>query len=217
MLFRTIISAVVAGIIAGSASFLIQHRALIPLIYQAETHEQTTSHENRAGEPSQNATTRATYTLIGDILLASGFGLILCAAYLVTGRLGTWSGIGWGLAGFATFHLGPAVVVPPLLPGIELGSLATRQALWLAAAFATALGLGLLAFGRKLLKIVGAVLLVLPLLIAERLPIPSVQAGSAAIEHSFIVWSLVGALVMWLLVGTLSGTLFAHFEAGDVD
>ncbi len=218
MIFRTIISAIVAGVIAGSVSFLIQHSTLIPLIYQAELPEQTPQDEHSSGEPLQDATTRTTYTLIGDILLACGFGLILCTAYIVTGQSGVLHGICWGLAGFATFHLGPAIVVPPLMPGLELGSLATRQAIWLVAAFSTAVGLALLILGGKLLKAIGVLLLAMPVVIEELFPTPQMRLGSAAApERSFIFWSLVGSWLMWLLLGSVSGGLFARLYAGDRD
>ena len=218
MLFKTIVSAIVAGIVAGSALFLIQRWTSIPLILKAELQEQTGGSEHRPSEPPQDVTTRGAYTLVGDILLACGFGLILSAAYIVTAQSGFLPGIGWGLAGFAIFHLGPAIVVPPLIPGLEAGFLAARQAIWVVAASATAIGLVLLIFGSKFLKLVGALVLALPFVIEEIFPLARVQSGPTTVyERSFILWSLIGSMVMWLLLGAVSGALYAWLDAGDTD
>jgi predicted cobalt transporter CbtA len=216
--FKTIVSAIVAGIVAGSALSLIQRWTSIPLIYWAELQEQSGGSEHRPSEPPQDVATRTAYTLVGDILLACGFGLILSAAFIVTGQSGFLSGIGLGLVGFAIFHLGPAIVVPPLIPGLKAGSLAARQAIWLVAASTTTIGLVLLIFGSKSFKLVGALLMALPLVIDEIFPIARVQSGpTTAYERSFIFWSLVGSMVMWLLLGAVSGALYAWLDAGDTD
>ena len=64
--------------------------------------------------------------------------------------------------GFATFYSGPALVVPPSIPALELAPLSLREAAWLIAAFCTGLGLAIFAFGPKAAKVGGLLLLFLP-------------------------------------------------------
>jgi cobalt transporter subunit CbtA len=212
VLFRTIVSAIFAGIVAGSLLFLVQRATLLPLIHQAELREAPSDKHEAADEPSQDPTTRTTYTLIGDILLACGFGLFLTAAYIVTDKAGIGRGICWGMTGFAIFHLGPAIVAPPLIPGLEQGSLATRQELWLVAVIATASGLALLTLGQTPLRLIGASLLAMPLLATRMLQSGTTTGLGSALEAPFILWSLVASALMWLFLGAISGAVFEHLR-----
>ena len=113
---------------------------------------------------------RAGYTLIADLLAGIGFALLLAGAVALARLRGyaidARSGLLWGAAGFAVFALAPAIGLPPELPGMSAAELAARQQWWLLTAAATAAGLGLVIFARPApLRVLGAVLLVLPHLI----------------------------------------------------
>jgi predicted cobalt transporter CbtA len=176
-----------------------------------------------ANEPSDNQLVRATYSTAGDVLVGIGFGMLLGAMYALSGKSGLVPGVLWGLAGFATFHLGPALVVPPSIPALELAPLSLRQAAWLIAAFCTGLGLAIFAFGPKAAKVGGLLLLFLPSVLFRFLfsvsgsDIPS--SALSALQHLFSVCVLGDFLLFWLVLGALSGHLFEqsadfHSDAG---
>jgi predicted cobalt transporter CbtA len=149
--------------------------------------------------------------------------MLLTAVYALSGKSGLVPGVLWGLAGFATFHLGPALVVSPSIPALELAPLSLRQAAWLIAAFCTGLGLAILAFGPKAAKIGGLLLLFLPSVLFRFLfPVSSSDIPSpdlSALQHLFSVYVLGDFLLFWLVLGALSGHLFEqsadfHSDAG---
>ena len=125
---------------------------LLPRVHQAERYETAEAPvhpHSHANEPSDNKLVRAAYTTTGDVLVGIGFGMLLAAVYALNGKSGLVPGLLWGLAGFATFHLGPALVVQPSIPALELPPLSARQAAWLIAAFSTGLGLAISRLDRK--------------------------------------------------------------------
>lgn len=228
----------VAGVLAGIILFALQHWTTLPLIHQAERYEKTEAaahpamQANDAPEVGQEvgqaeavsaAYTRAAYTAVGDVLVATGFGMLLAAMYALSGKFGLVRGIVWGLAGFATFHLGPALVVPPLLPALDAAPLHLRQSAWLVAALSTGLGLAIFAFGPRGAKLAGVVALCLPVVLFRFLfPLPGAQAPSEALsvlEHLFIVRTLGDNLIFWLVLGAMSGAIsgwtFEHSAVPD--
>ncbi|HLJ42857.1 MAG TPA: CbtA family protein [Candidatus Binataceae bacterium] len=244
MLSRTLFCAVVAGVLAGIILFALQHWTTLPLINQAERYEKTETAAHpamqandapevgRAGEQEVGpkvaqtdvvsaAYTRAAYTAVGDVLVATGFGMLLAAMHALSGKFGLVRGIVWGLAGFATFHLGPALVVPPLLPALDGAPLHLRQSAWLVAAISTGLGLAIFAFGSRGAKLAGVVALCLPVVLFRYLfPFPGAQAPSEALsvlEDLFIVRTLGDNLIFWLVLGAISGAISGRtFEQSAV-
>ncbi len=226
ILSRTLYAALVAGAAAGVLLFVLQSWTTLPLIHQAERYEtaQAPVHpHSHANEPSDNKLVRAAYSTAGDVLVGIGFGMLLGAMYALSGKSGLVPGVLWGLGGFATFHLGPALVVPPSIPALELAPLSLRQAAWLIAAFCTGLGLAIFAFGPKAAKVGGLLLLFLPSVLFRFLfsvsgsDIPS--PALSALEHLFTVYVLGDFLLFWLVLGALSGHLFEqsadfHSDAG---
>ena len=226
MLSRTVYAALVAGAAAGVLLFVLQSWTTLPLIHQAERYERAEAPvqpQSHANEPSDNQLIRAAYTTTGDVLVGIGFGMLLAAMYGLGGKSGLVPGVLWGLAGFATFHLGPALVVPPSIPALELAPLSIRQAAWLIAAFSTGLGLAVSAFGPKAAKVSGLLLLFLPSVLfrflfsvsGSDIPSPDVSA----LQHLFSVYVLGDFLLFWLVLGALSGHLFEqsadfHSDAG---
>ena len=217
MLYRTIYSAVIAGILAGVVLFGLQRWTTVPLIHEAERYEKsgTATHPaSHASEPSENQFVRGADTIVADVLVAVGFGMLLTAMYALSGRFGLLTGIVWGLAGFATFHLGPAAVVPPAIPALGVAPLHLRQIAWLIAAISTGVGLAMFAFGPRAAKFAGVLLLFLPTLWFRYLfPLSGGEASSQALlalDHLFIAGVLGNSLVFWLLLGAISGWMFEH-------
>jgi cobalt transporter subunit CbtA len=214
-LSRTLGTALVAGAAAGVLLFVLQSWTTLPLIHQAERYEtaQAPDHpHSHANEPSDNQLVRTAYTTAADVLVGIGFAMLLAGLYALSGKSSLWQGLLWGLAGFATFHLGPALVVPPSIPALELAPLSIRQAAWLIAAFSTGLGLAIFAFGSKAAKVGGLLLLFLPSVLFRFLfsvsgsDIPS--PALSALEHLFIVYVLGDFLLFWLVLGAISGWMF---------
>jgi cobalt transporter subunit CbtA len=222
LLSRTLYAALVAGAAAGVLLFVLQTWTTLPLINQAERYERAEASvhsHSQVSDPADNRLVRAAYSTVGDVLVGIGFGMLLGAMYALGGRSGAVPGVLWGLAGFATFHLGPALVVPPSIPALHLAPLSLRQAAWVIAAFCTGLGLAIFAFGSNAAKIGGLLLLLLPsvlfrLLFSESgidIPSPALSAP----EHLFTVWVLGDFLLFWIVLGALSGHLFE--QSADFD
>jgi predicted cobalt transporter CbtA len=112
VVFRTISTALLAGVVAGFCLFVIQRSSTLLLIHTAETYEKTASvaapPDALAKEPM-----RSVATLLGDFFLAIAFGLLLTGFYAFSGIDGWLPGLLCGLVGFASFHLAPAMIVPP--------------------------------------------------------------------------------------------------------
>ncbi len=126
-------------------------------------------------------------------------------------------GLVWGLAGFLVFALVPSLGLPPELPGAAAAELPARQFWWIGTAGATALGLGVIAFGKPpWIKVLALPIMVLPHLIGA--PQPSEHGGSAPAElaREFVIASLVTTGLFWIALGTTSGWLYRRL-AGSAD
>lgn len=218
MLSRTLYIAFAAGAAAGVLLFALQSWTTLPLIRQAEGYEEAEAPvppSSRANEPSDGQLVRAAYSVAGDVLVGIGFGMLLTAAYALSGKSGLMPGALWGLAGFATFHLGPALVVPPSIPGLILAPLSQRQAEWLGAASCTGLGLAICAFGPNVAKAGGFLLLFLPRGLFLLAVSGSAILPLSELEHPFPVYVLGNFVLFWVALGALSGYLFEQAAPGS--
>lgn len=216
MFRRILLTAVIAGCLAGLLVSGLQEWRVTPLLVEAEHLVEGDHHgEPAAGAPWQPAEglQRTGFTALANMLTGVGFALVLTGAMALRGRRTDWrSGALWGLGGFAAFSLAPAVGLPPELPGFMAAELAARKAWWLAAAFATAGGLALLAFQpRTWGKALGAALLVAPHIVGA--PQPPGYAGlvPAELAAQYVAASMVTAGVFWLMLGGLTGHLYRRF------
>lgn len=230
MLLRLFFAAFAAGAIAGLAITVVQHLTTTPLILQAETFENAgtarRSHGHagvRATEPSDTAHSagleRIALTALTNLILGIGFALVLNGCFALHGRpVGGSEGVLWGLAGFAVFTLGPAVGLPPELPGMAPGALFPRQGWWFLAAVCTGGGLWLLVFKRgKVAKIAGVLALALPGVIGAPHPESASSVVPAALAGQFAATSIVVSAVFWCMLGWLAGTLHARFARLDTE
>ena len=218
---RILVAALAAGCIAGLFAFAVQHARLTPLILAAETYEDRAA-EHQPGAPAAgehasawepaNGLERTLYTALADVIVGVGYALLLVGAFVLRGApVDAWRGLAWGAAGFAVFSLAPALGLPPELPGSHSADLFARQEWWLGTAAATAVGAALLAFARApLLRVAGVVVLALPHLIGA--PQPPQIGGPVPPElaAAFTAASLATTALFWLVLGALSGAIYAR-------
>jgi len=220
MVFRTISTALLAGVLAGMCLFTIQRTLTVPLIHAAERYEKEASSVESAADIFAKDPLRSMATLAGDIFVAIGFGLILSGIYAFSGCHGWLYGLLFGLVGFATFQVAPAVVVPPAVPGMEVASLALRQTGWWVAVGSTIVGLILLFNLTRWAKFAGVLVLLLPAAVFRALlslPAPTTPLHPLALlDQDFVVRTLGGMLLFWLILGAISGYLFARAERNPV-
>jgi cobalt transporter subunit CbtA len=202
-----LLPALAGGIAAGLVAACLQQLFLVPMILQAE------AVELGGAEHVQHGIDRALYTAMFDCLGAFGFALLLAAAFAWRGRMSWKQGLLWGLAGYASFALAPALGLPPELPGVEVGSLVARQIWWIATALATAGGIACIAFApMRGARWLGAVLIVLPHLIGA----PGADATNplpAALTRNFVFGSLAVSAVMWTMIGAITAAMMNRTAA----
>ena len=111
------------------------------------------------------------------------------------------------------FVLAPTLGLPPELPGTVAADLTQRQIWWVGTAASTAAGLALMVFARHwLLKVVGAMILVVPHIVGA--PQPAVHSALApeALEAQFKIASLLTNAVFWIALGWISAWLFRRSD-----
>jgi cobalt transporter subunit CbtA len=212
---RVFLAAILAGLVAGLLVTALQVAKLSPLIAAAEVYETAamppTARED-AWEPTAGIE-RVGFTLLANILIAIGFGLLLSGGFalrqlLSDAAVDASQGLLWGLGGFAAFALAPALGLPPALPGSAEADLLARQSWWIGTALATAAGIALVVFARRWWpRAMGALAILLPHVIgAPRAPLGG--ATPAALAAEFAAASLVIAALFWLALGGLCGWFY---------
>jgi cobalt transporter subunit CbtA len=229
MIVRALLGCILAGLAAGALVAMLHVVFLAPLIAEAEQYESgaathtghdaghDSDHEHGVTHDPHEGPARTLYTVAADMLMATGWALLLLALFALTGKPVDWrSGLLWGVAGFIATAAIPAMNLPPELPGSDAGDLGDRQLAWIVMAAGTATGIWLIAFARRpWAKACGGVLIALA---AFAVPVPPLVAPSPAPEaiRSAFVWrSLAVALVLWLALGAATG--FACRRAMRID
>ncbi|MBK5004264.1 CbtA family protein [Pseudomonas sp. S32] len=228
MITRIARTAGFSGLLAALLLTLLQSFWVSPLILQAETYETAAPAEQHAhGEGAaahehsaeawspEDGWQRVLSTTGGNLVVAVGFALILAALYSLREPKRVGTGALWGLAGFAVFCLAPTLGLPPELPGTAAADLGQRQAWWVGAASATALGLALVVFARHwLLKVLGVVVLAVPHLIGAPQPEVHESLAPEALEAQFKLASWLTNAAFWLALGLLTAWLYRrHSQA----
>lgn len=192
-------AALLAGLISGLLLTSVQQFEVVPLIRLAETLE---AHAH-ATPPSLLATTSA------NVVVATGFALLLAAVISLRPPSGWRAGLLWGAAGYAVFFVAPALGLPPELPGTESAPLREREVWWVATAVFSAAGLWLAALGKRpWLRILGVALLIAPHLIGA--PQPAAHGGTPTAEmaRDFIRATYIANAMLWLSIGGLFGLFY---------
>jgi cobalt transporter subunit CbtA len=165
-------------------------------------------------EDADSAVTRNLLTILFTGLTYAAYGLLIVAGFALAERFGhrikAHRGLLWGLAGFATFQLAPAMGLAPELPGSVAADLSARQAWWLGTVLATGTGLALLGYGRTLLTaLLGGALLAAPHVIGaphldgfHGVAPPELAAAFSAnvLGVGFATWAILGWLAARLWV-----------------
>ncbi|MEC5323101.1 CbtA family protein [Aurantimonas sp. A3-2-R12] len=152
-------------------------------------------------------------TLSANIVAGGGFALILAAVSLLTGRAITRSnGVLWGLAGFATVGLAPALGLPPELPAMPAADLFERQVWWAGVVALTAGALYLLVLRREIwAKVAGVVLLAVPHVVGAPHIADLTSPVPPTLAAEFAVISLATTAVFWVLLGLGVGLAMDRF------
>jgi cobalt transporter subunit CbtA len=206
-----LLPALLAAIAAGVAVTVLQQIFVEPLILQAENLE--------LGRDLHAATefdiARAAYTLLFNCLGAFGYGLLLAACYALRGSVTPKAGLLWGLAGFASFSLAPALGLPPELPGMQAADLAARQLWWVLTATTTAAGLACIAFSRQLaLRLLGVVVIVVPHIAGAPQVSEIHHRVPEEMVHAFVAGSLAVSASMWVILGVATAALVKSLAIG---
>lgn len=239
MIQRVLMTAIIAGFIAGVFATAAQSVKVIPLILEAETYETGTEEAHGHGEESHGAVAaetmaeteaqdhhhggeewapedgleRTAFTLLSNIATGVGFGLLLCGAIVLRGREeDIKTGVLWGLAGFATFSLFPAIGLPPELPGTVAAEVDSRQLWWFLTVGCSGVGLSFIFLKQgHIWTGLGIVLIAVPHVVGA--PHPEVPGGNVppALAAEFAVASLVSALLFWMALGASTGWLYNRF------
>jgi len=199
--------AALAGLPAGVLLTLAQRIEIVPLIRHAELFEHGGGHE---AAPALWA------TLGANVVLATGFALLLAAALSFDRRADARRGLLWGAGGYFAFFVAPSFGLPPELPGAESAPLADRQLWWVATVAACALGLALTVFARNLaLRAAGLVLIAGPFAIGAPEHAIHAHAVPPEIDHAFARATYLVNGLLWLGLGAAVGFLSAPNRARD--
>ena len=246
MTFRNIVfSAAVVGIIAGTLYGIFQQIQISPIIYAAEVfeisdgsdvvapeghdHADGQSHSHEGWSP-EDGFERILSTLIANILIAMAFSILLISFMALHNLKSSkppinWkTGILWGMGLMLSIFVAPSLMgIHAEIPGTIAASLEHRQIWWISSATATAVGLLILYYGKKAIKISGLVLLALPHLVGASLTEttgfavsdPAAVAELSKLASQFIIMTSIGMLIFCVLLGALSGfasTRFVRFD-----
>lgn len=183
---------------------------------EAHSHDAATANHSHDEGGSEPATfTRNLWTVVFSGLVYIAYAMILVAGFGLARTYGrgitAHEGLLWGIAGFATFQLAPAMGLAPELPGTLAADLGARQVWWWGTALATATGLGLLGYGRSLLTTALAVLL---LAAPHVIGAPELDGFSGTappeVAGAFAARVLGVGLAVWALTGWVAGYVWAR-------
>ncbi len=220
---RTLLAGLLAGLIAGAFATGAQTLRVTPLILVAEVYESAApAHEHEAGaaawEPAAEGLERTAFTLLANIVVGCGFGLLLAGAFawreaVSGGDVGAGAGLMWGLAGFATFSLAPSLGLPPAPPGSLEADLASRQTWWLLTVIATGVGLGLAVYARSwALRALSVPIVALPHIWGAPLTPGGTPSVPGELATQFALASILTAAGFWILLGTVDGWLYGRLR-----
>ena len=223
----------IAGVVAGFALTALQTVKVYPLIFAAEEFEDTAhdhgSHDHGDAKTTPNSTSkpateakpwmpadgieRLFYSLLSNILLGVGLGLVLAAIFALRDVENWRQGAIWGLAGFIAVNLAPALGIPPELPGMPSGALLARQTWWLTTALCTGAGIALIFLTANLIwRVAGAALIALPQIYGAPHPDSVASDVPATLAADFATASLATNLIFWAILGILAAEVMSRLD-----
>ncbi len=164
--------------------------------------------DHAAGDASEFS--RNALTVLFTVVVYAGYSLILVAGFALAEHFGmritAREGVLWGVAGFVTFQLMPAMGLAPELPGTIGAELYLRQIWWWGTVGASATGLAFIGYGRGMLPIViGVVLLCAPHIIGAPEAEQFWGVAPPELAASFAARVLGVGLMVWAVLGCLAG------------
>jgi cobalt transporter subunit CbtA len=232
MLVRIIGCALLAGVVAGGLSAVLQQALVIPVLLEAETYESGEvvhfggaaaapaaehSHASDAGHSDSaeaahdhgeggEGLQRHVVTGVMTVAINVGFAMLLVAAFYARDAQPDWRrGMIWGLCGFVAFMAAPSAGLAPELPGTAAADLESRQVWWVLTAVLAIAGLWLIAFVRTPWALPAAVAaFAIPHVVGA--PHPEGWVGSAPPELAaeFAARVLAVGLVSWAVLGAVA-------------
>jgi cobalt transporter subunit CbtA len=190
----------------------------------ADTHHHNESHDKALTKPEAHShgedewspdegLERAFYTLLTDLIVGVGFGLMLTAIIAIRGDEVDWqNGILWGLGAFCAVTAFPALGLAPEMPGMQAAALLDRHIWWGATVAASSTGLGLMFLAKNwIFKIAGGALILIPHIFGA--PHVKLEAGIIPVElgSEYAAATLVITLFFWIVLGGLIGYFYPRF------
>ena len=214
MVKNLFVSAICAGIVAGLIAALLQFIFVIPVLLEGELFETGARlHFGNDGSPQSDRGVpglgddwgRHSMTVAFNIITYTGYGLILAAMISYAALKGSFTpsrqGITWGLCGFIAVQLAPAIGLPPELPGTLAAEIGPRQMWWLGTIVATAIGMGLIAFGRSYLPLCGIAIILIPHLVGAPHLDACFGVAPPELAAEFATLSLGTSAAGWAVLG----------------
>lgn len=230
MLMRIVVCALLAGLIAGGASAVMQQALVIPVLLEAEAYERGEAvHFGAAngGEGGQardaggdtegdqahgtadgfaGLLSRHLVTTVMTIGINVGFAFILLAGFFARSARPTLrEGMVWGICGFVAFMLAPAAGLAPELPGMAAAQLEARQIWWASTVAMAAAAMWLIAFVRAPWSLpVAIALLILPHAFGAPRPEGHVGPAPPELGAEFAARALAVGLASWAVLGAVT-------------
>ncbi|MBT3438301.1 MAG: hypothetical protein HOH02_00450 [Oceanospirillaceae bacterium] len=236
-MFRSmVLTALGVALVAGLVLSAVQALHVSPIIYAAEVFEiaapdvveahndgHSHAHNDEAWSPADGME-RIGYTVLSNVLSAFGFAMILLAAMFMARdkaqlNISWLAGLGWGLAGYLTFFVVPALGLSPEIPSMEAAVLEGRQAWWVLAVVATGLAIASLVFLPGMAKLAAVVFVAAPWVVGAPQPEvhgflhPDAQAVATleGLQSQFIYATALANGLFWLTIGGLTAYAATRF------
>jgi cobalt transporter subunit CbtA len=238
-MFRSmVLTALGVALLAGLVLSAVQALQVSPIIYAAEVfeiaepevvaaHTDGHSHSHSDGaevwSPGDGAQ-RIGFTVLSNVLSAFGFTMILLACMFVARdkaqlHISWFRGVLWGLAGYLSFFVVPALGLSPEIPSMEAAALEGRQSWWMLAVVGTGLGIASLVFLPGIAKTLAVVFLAAPWLVGAPQPEvhgflhPDTQAVATleSLQAQFIYATAIANGLFWITLGGLTGYCAKRF------
>ncbi len=216
MFSKILVSGLFAGALGGLMAGLLQWFFVQPILLHSELYETgVLKHFGALANSAQPdldklQPIRDILSILFSMIIYIGYAILLISAMTIhqqnTGNpISFHQGIIWGIAGYITVHLAPAISLPPEVPGVAAAELQSRQIWWFVTVLFTAIGIWLIAFNTKLLLfLVGGILILAPHIFGA--PEPTSYLGPAPTEIGalFASRALGIGLISWAILGGLS-------------
>ena len=232
MVRALLLSAIVTGFLSGFVLTLVQRFEVIPILLKAERYEAIGreksgadkealehtdhSHTHLAWAP-EDGVERFLWTVLANVSLGIGFGLLLCAIYTwcygetSKGEIRLREGVLWGMGGLVVFFINPALGMPPEVPGNDTAAIEIRQGWWILTVICTAIGLGLIVFQHRTIGVLtGVAFCLLPHAIGAPHPETNDQIPSE-LKEAFLGATYLANAIFWVVLGLISAWAFRRF------